>query len=474
MPPLGLGYLAAVLEKNGIGVKIVDCLLDGWNERVDVSDNDIRIGLSFDKIEKIVRSYKPDMVGLNNLFTKQRENAHKIYEIAKKIDKNIVTVGGGAHPTVMPELAMSDKNLDYVILGEGEVALMCLIESIEGRRDISSVDGIGYRYGGNIKILPKKNFIADLDSLPFPARHLMSMDRYFGLKVSHGDRWKKRFSPIITSRGCPAKCTFCSAHAVWGRPFRFRSPDNVIKELKEVKEKYGIEEIMFEDDNLTLNPARAEAIFNGMIKEKLGLEWDTPNGVAAWTLSERLIDKMKESGCRTINFALESGSQRVLDEIIKKPLNLIKVKPLVKYAKKIGLDVGIFLVAGMPGENENDIWDSFHLAAELGVFMPHISIATPYPGSELYGICKESGYLKPDFTLNDLFIRSFSITTPEMPREKLEKILSEGERYLLISFLKKHPFELLKVIIGKLFKEPAAFFKKLFAFISSNNWTKLR
>lgn len=461
LPPLGLGYLGAVLEENGIEVKIVDCLIEGWARRAEVSEDTIRIGLSFDEIEEIIKSYGPDIVGVNNLFTRQHENAHKIYEIAKRLDKNIITISGGAHPTVMPELVLSDPNADYVVLGEGENTIIDLIHLIEGSCEISSLDGLGYRKSGISTIIPKKRFIENLDGLPFPAWHLLNMEKYFGLKSSHGNRRKKRFSPVITSRGCPAKCSFCSAYAVWGRSFRSRSPDNVIKEIKYLKETYGIEEIMFEDDNLTLDPGRAEAIFDGMIQEDLRMEWDTPNGIAAWTLSENLIDKMKKSGCRSINFAIESGNQYVLDNIIKKPLRLEKVKPLVRYAKKTGLDTGIFLVVGMPNETEKQIWDSFRMAEELGVFTPHISIATPYPGSELYDLCKKENIFHPGFSLDDLHIRSFAISTGEIDNEKLKKILAEGERYLLASFMKNDTFNFFKTGLRKLFRDPASFFRKL-------------
>jgi magnesium-protoporphyrin IX monomethyl ester (oxidative) cyclase len=474
LPPLGLGYLGSVLEENDIEVEIVDCLLEGWYNRIEITDGVVRIGLSFEQIEDIIRDYGPDIVGVNNLFTKQRENAHRIYGIAKKIDKNIITIAGGAHPTAMPELALSDKKLDYVVLGEGEQTLIDLVRVIEGKQDFHMLDGVGYRENGNIKIIPKTRFIEDLDSLPFPARHLLNMEKYFGLKASHGERKYDRFSPIITSRGCAAKCTFCTAYKVWGRKFRTRSPENVIAEMKHIKEKYGIEEIMFEDDNVTLNPKRAEKIFDGMIEEKLDIKWDTPNGVAAWTLNEELIYKMKESGCYRINFALESGNQYVLDNIIKKPLNLEKVKPLVKYAKDISLDVGIFIVIGMPGETEQQMWDSFHLAEKLGIYSPHISVATPYPGSELYDLCKENNYLRADFSLDDLYIRSFPITTPDWDSKKLEKILTDGQKYLLISFFKKHPVSFFKIVISKFLREPARISKKLFNLFITRDWAKIR
>lgn len=467
LPPMGPAYLGGVLEHNDIEVKIVDCLVEGWHNRVEISDDMIRVGLSFEEIESIIRSYCPEIVGVSNLFTKQRENAHRIYEIAKRIDVGIITLAGGAHPTAMPEIVLSDKNVDYVVLGEGEQTLIDLIGAIEGRNDFSSLDGVGYKDNGNIRVLPKTRFIEDLDSIPFPARHLLNMEKYFGLKASHGERRYDRFSPIITSRGCAAKCTFCTAYKVWGRKFRTRSPENVLAEMRHIKEVYGIEEIMFEDDNVTLNPQRAEIIFDKMIEENIDMKWDTPNGVAAWTLSENLIYKMKKSGCYQINFALESGNQYVLDNIIKKPLNLEKVKPFVKYAKKIGLDAGIFLVIGMPGETEKQMWDSFHMAADLEIYRPHISVATPYPGSELYEMCKDKGYLRDDFSLDDLYIRSFPIRTQDWDDKKLQDILTAGQRYLLASYFKKHPVFFLKKVLNKLFIDPMYILRSASQFLVS-------
>jgi magnesium-protoporphyrin IX monomethyl ester (oxidative) cyclase len=265
------------------------------------------------------------------------------------------------------------------------------------------------------------------------------MEVYFGLKLSHGSRKKRRWSPIITSRGCPAKCTFCSAYRVWGRKFRQRSPENVIAEMKDVKEQYGIQEIMFEDDNVTMNVNRAEKLFDLMIKEKLNFIWDTPNGVAVYALNERLLDKMKASGCYRVNMAIESGNQQVLDNIIKKPLNLERAKQLIKYAQGIGLYVNMFLIAGMPGETKEQIWDSIRFAEELGVYSAFMSVATPYVGSELYEICKNKGYIPADFSLDDLCIRSFNISTEDWSAEEIKDLIAQGQRYLQKSFLKSHP-----------------------------------
>ena len=467
LPPLGLAYLGAVLENSGIAVRIFDCLAEGWNNRTKVADNLIRIGSSFDEIEDIIREFEPDIVGVNSLFSRQEKNARQIYAIAKKVDQNIITIAGGAHPTALPKLVLSDENVDFVVLGEGEETIVDLIKIIEGKRDVSTLDGVGYKKNGQVKIIPKTKFIEDLDKLPFPARHLLNMEKYFGLKASHGTRLRQRFSPIVTSRGCPAKCTFCSAKKVWGGKFRSRSPENVIAEIKLIIDKYQIQEIMFEDDNVTFDAKRAAKIFDLMTEEKLDVVWDTPNGIAAWTLTEELIDKIKESGCCRLNFPIETGNQYVMDKIIKKPLKLEKIKPLVNYARRIGLDVGLFLVIGMPGETEDQIWDSFHTAKELEVYSPHISIATPYPGSELYDLCIEKKYLSDSFSLDDLYISSFCISTENWDGNKLKEIYSKGQRFLLVSFFKKHPIVFLKKVLRKLFTEPVKFLRIIFSVISN-------
>lgn len=465
VPPLGLGYIAAVLEQKDIEVKIFDSLIEGVYQEELISQDIIRIGASFEQIEEQVKLFSPDMVGVSNLFSRQAKNAHKIYEIVKRINPDTIVVSGGAHPSAVPEMVLQDENVDFAIIGEAEIAISNLIEYLRGNKSIDELDGVGFRDNGDIKILPKKEFISDLDSLPFPARHLLHMEKYFGLSSAHGVRHYERFSPIVTSRGCPIGCTFCSAHCVWGKSFRRRSPENVIKEMKELKDTYGIEELLFEDDNVTLDVKRAEEIFDLMIKERLDFKWDTPNGVAAFALNERLIKRMKEAGCYKLNFAIESGNQGVLNNLIKKPLNLKKVKTLIKYAKGIGLDVGIFLILGIPGETLDQMWDSFRFAKEVGIYNPFVSVATPYPGSELYSLCIEKGYIPKDYSFDNLHIKSFSIATEDWTGKDIKKICQQSYFFLRRSYYKSHPLLLIKKIIQKLFSNPVNLIKDFFSAI---------
>ncbi|MDD1675046.1 MAG: B12-binding domain-containing radical SAM protein, partial [Methanomicrobiales archaeon] len=322
-PPLGLGYIAAVLEGMGKVVRIVDCLLEGWDERIGIGGDQIRIGLSRDAIAGIIREFKPDLVGVNSQFTRQYRNAHEIYAITKAVDPSIITVAGGAHPSVLPAFAMQDPNLDFVVIGEGEETIRDLVRAVEGdAAGMPAIDGIAFRDGGEVRINLKKRFIRDLDAIPFPAWHLMNVEKYFGLPLSHGKRHHARFFSIITSRGCPARCVFCTAYNVWGRKYRARSPANVVQEMETLKKTYGIEELLIEDDNFTFDVARANDICDRIIGQNLSIAFDTPNGVAAYRLTPDLITRMQQAGFFKINLAVESGNQQALRNVIKKPLQL--------------------------------------------------------------------------------------------------------------------------------------------------------
>ncbi len=462
LPPMGLGYLASVVEKMGIEVEILDALMLGWDNEEEVNENIVRVGLSDRDIREQILEYNPDLIGINCQFSRQYKIYHHIFSLVKKIKANCITVAGGAHATVCPEDVLGDPCCDFLLIGEAEDSFNDLLCKLIEEKDITSVDGLGWKANGDILINGKKKWITDLDTIRFPAYHIMKLDKYFGLKSSHGTRHKNRFCPIVTSRGCPAKCTFCSAHRVWGKKYRLRSVDNVLEEMKLLKDRYDIEELMFEDDNVTANPKRAMKLFSRMVEEKLNFIWDTPNGVGIWSLENNLIDIMKQSGCIKLNFPVESGSQHVLSNIIKKPLKLSKVRSLVEYCRKINLEYGMFLVIGMPGETIEDMWKSFLFAADCGCYNPHISVATPYPGTELFEICSKNQYILKNFHLDDLFIRSFCITTQDWNGEDLKMILTKGRKYLQKAKYKKYPHMLIKDGFSRFLNDPIGFPKKVF------------
>jgi anaerobic magnesium-protoporphyrin IX monomethyl ester cyclase len=458
LPPMGLGYLASIVEKIGIQVKILDCLMQGWEHEEYVNENLVRVGLSDEDIKKRIEDFNPDLIGINCQFSRQYKIYHQLFSLIKRSDPNIIVVAGGPHATVCPEEVLNDNNCDYLLFGEAEDSFRELIEALRDGSETNKIDGLGWKTDGKCFFNPKRRIIEDLDSISFPAYHLMELEKYFGLNASHGVRHRKRFAPVITSRGCPAKCTFCSAYRVWGDRYRMRSVENVLKELRLLKNQYGIEEIMFEDDNVTANSSRAKHLFTRMIEEDFNFVWDTPNGVGVWSMDEEMIDLMKQSGCIMLNFPVESGNQDILKHVIKKPLNLGKVRRLIAYCKRIGLNHSMFLIIGMPGEKLSDMWKSFRFAAKCGCFTPHISVATPYPGTQLYENCIKNGLFSTPFSLDDLFIRSFLIRTPDWKGEDLRKMLIKGNLYLKLMNIIARPSQLI-VYLRKMIEKPSLLIK---------------
>jgi len=259
----------------------------------------------------------------------------------------------------------------------------------------------------------------------------LNIEKYFKAGLSHGVILKgKRNVNLITSRGCPGGCTFCTIHLLWGRKFRSRSPQNVLNELKQTKRDFNVDHLQFEDDNLTFDIPRAKKIFRGMIKAGLNFKWNTPNGIALWRLDKETLKLMRESGCYFVKFAVESANQRVLTQLIKKPQNLKKIIPLINYARKIGMKVGSFFVVGLPGETKEEMQDSFDFPRRVKLDWVEYSIVTPHYGTELRKFCERKKFLKKH-NEKDLFTRKGIIQTLDFSPYWLErKLMEENKKYL--------------------------------------------
>lgn len=439
LPPLGLGYLASMLEKENFDVSILDCLMKGWENEKDVDENRVLVGLDYAEIEERVKRLSPDLVGVNCQFSCQHTIYHEVLALIKKIDPDIVTLAGGAHTSVCQRSMLEDPNCDFTMVGESDRAICDLMMAYNNSSKLDEIDGLGWKRNGQLMINEKKSWIEDLDAIPYPAYHLMSLEDYHGLEKTHGERNRRRFCPIVTSRGCPAKCTFCSAHKVWGRRYRTRSVENIIGEMRLLEQTYGIEEIMFEDDNVTVDRTRAKRLFSRMIEEKFNFVWDTPNGVGAWSLDEEMIDLMKAAGCVKLNFPVESGSERVLRDIIRKPVKLDHIRKMVKHCQEIGLDYGMFFVLGMPGETMSDIRKTLDFSCDCKCFSPVISIAVPYPGTELRKICEEMGYYNRSVTLEDLYTESYCLETNDWTAEDIKNLVENLDWYFKMRKLRTEP-----------------------------------
>ena len=273
----------------------------------------------------------------------------------------------------------------------------------------------------------RANFIEDLDTIPYPAWSYLPMERYFTINKPHAGGKETPNTVMITSRGCPYQCIFCSIHSVWGKRFRKRSIQNITGEMETLIKRYGIKEIQFEDDNLLFDRDYAERLFQEMINKKLNLRWTAPNGISVEKLDRTLLKKMKESGCYALFFAIESGREETLKDIVKKKVPLSRIKSLVKYAKTLGIKVSGFFVVGLPGETKANIKQTFSFAAGLSLNEALFFYATPYPGTPLYTQALNQKLLK-DISYTELYVNHPVMGTGHLCREAVEKLVEREKR----------------------------------------------
>lgn len=470
-PPLGLAYLTSVLKEDH-DVAILDALAEGYDEEAPVDKEFVRYGLSFENIRKRIERFTPDVVGVSCLFSSQSQNVREICRLVKDIDKRIVTVIGGAHPSTLPEEMLDDDSIDFVIIGEAEETLSSLLECLEAGKDIRAcnLDGIGFKYKGSIQIDKRNKYLSNLDDLPFPYWDIFPLKRYFSIGMPHGGSLKNvPFIPIITSRGCPFECVFCSVHNLWGRSYRKRSAENVLKELDYLVSEFSIKEILFEDDNLTFDKKRAKEIFRGILDRSLKISWSMPNGVALQTLDDEMLELMKASGCHSISIGLESGDEFILKNIIKKPIMLKMVKPVVNKAKSLGLEVTAFFVVGLPGETSEQLGNTFRLAENLDVDNVNFFYATPLPGTRLLEICKEKRLLEEALDYSRLKSDYPVFANEAYSIEELKSIVSRERLRLYFLYLIRHPKKFLYKLRSKFLSDPRYFMRFLLKYISRKN-----
>ena len=449
--PIGLANIGGVLQKNGYDVKIYDALASNFLHFNYLEDNLIHFGESWEQITKIISQYSPDIVGISDLFVTQSPNAHKIAQLAKLIDPNIKTVLGGPFAASMPKESIIDPNVDFIIMGEGEFRFLDLIKSLENSNSIFRIDGLVYKdVNGRIHLNEIKGYIENLDALPFPAIDLLNLENYFNatgkgkiklfnisrkpLNLTSRKATKYKWMSVVTSRGCPHNCFFCAIPPFWGRKWRSRSPENVLNELRILINKYGIEEIQFEDDNLTFDKRRIQRILDGIISERLDIIWTTPNGVRADTLDRELLRKMKKSGCKELIIGVESGDQNVLNNVIGKNLNLQQVIKVAKICKELNIKLSAFYVTGLPGETEKSMKRTLDFATymknkyNVSIYMNY---AIPLHGTRLFFECKEKDLFAfeptpKNYLLADNFYNPRPlIKTTEFESKQLAKFISE-------------------------------------------------
>ena len=456
--PIGLMYIAAVLQKAGYQVEILDAFIAAGFQK---NSEAITVGMPFEQIKQEIITRKPDIVGVSGPFTCQIENSIKVSNLAKEVNPNIWTVTGGPHVTLVPKEFLEEaKNVDIAVASEGEYAMLDVAQAFEGKKQLSEIQGIAYRQNGEVTVNQPRPLIQDLDEIPYPAYDLVNMEQYLNPEKIGYRSFQNRAISMITSRGCPFNCCFCAVHLHMGQKFRAHSAEYVLNHIQYVVEKFNVKNIFFEDDNLTLDLKRFEAICDGIIKRKIKIGWETPNGVRADCLNLELLKKMKQSGCQSIFVGVESGDQQILDSVICKNLDLNRVVEFAENAQKIGLKTGAFYIIGFPGETKQNMQRTVDFALELkrkyDVGM-HLFAATPSYGTRLYEECKAKGYLPSDLTWNSFAAARQAkgmplITTSEFTPAEVKDIaaraLAEYKKLSLLGHI-KHPRKALKTAFNQ-------------------------
>ncbi len=427
--PLGLASLASYLETKGYQCEITDSIVDGYG-LVNRHENFHIFGLPYEQLAEKVVASGCQFVGISCIFFNQVQSTLFVAQHVKLQNPALPVIAGGIGSFLNAEELLRSGFVDVVIIGEGEESLAHTLKTLAqdpSGRGLDQVDGIVYLRDGVVRRNPKTKFIQDLDRLPSPAYHLFDLEKYFKIGIPFANKKKNRYVNVLSSRGCPFDCIFCAAHNIWSRRIRPRSPRALLAEVRELKARYRVEEIHFSDENLTYDRKRAMAILEGL--KELGLSWTAPNGLMVASLDPELIQLMAQSGCHSVSLAIESGSQRVLREIIRKPLKLSSLFPVVRELKKNGIHCRGFFLIGLPGETKKEICDTILLSHFLRLDQNEIMVALPYPGTRLYETCCTGNFFSQDFDVKNLTNNAGPITTPQFSPAFLYRV-KEADRFL--------------------------------------------
>jgi radical SAM superfamily enzyme YgiQ (UPF0313 family) len=399
VPPLGIAYLAAVLEKKGHKVGIID----GFAEMLDYS-----------ALEQRIKEFSPDAVGITGM-TPVIDNAFRTVEASRKHTKYIII--GGPHVSVVKQKIFEmSSDINFAVQGEGELSIEMLIDALSSNADTSTLPGVITRDFEN----PPAPLISDVDSLPMPARHLLPNDRYRYI-ISKG-----KVTTIFSSRGCPYSCIFCDK-AVFGSKWRARSSNNVLEEIELVIRDFGIKSIVFYDDLFTVRKDRVIDICKGIIDKKFNIEWKCEGRVNI--VDEEALKWMKRAGCSMIAYGVESAHQKGLD-YLSKGTTVEQIFRAFELTRKAGIKPMGYFVLGIPVETYEEEIGTIKLASEIKASYAQFSALSPTPGTKLFDDVVKMGWYREVDARNpmDKDLKRPAIVNENWDERKLNKILREAHR----------------------------------------------
>jgi len=418
-PPLGLASLAAVLEKNNYQVEILDA------NALQLSENEV-----------VKKADSDDIIGITAM-TPTINSTIRIAKGIKQNNPNSTIILGGPHATILPEEILNNvPAIDIIVRGEGEETIVELCNALENNNSIENIPGISYRNDSTIKNTPSRPPIMNLDSLSFLAYHLLPLDKY-RLHPPYGREYP--FMAMLTSRGCPYNCIFCSK-SVFGSTYRGQSPERIVDEIVYLKERFGIKEIAFYDDVFTLKPKRTMKLVKELKERNLDIPWTCEARVNLVT--EELLKEMKKAGCYMIAYGIESGNQMILNNLRKK-ITIEQVRYAIEATRKAGIQsVGYFML-GSPGETPETIRQTIDFAKSLDIDFAQFSMTAPFPGTDLYDLYLNSGNKNTkwdDFIYASLKSSSAPVfETKALPKGDLREWNAKAYRefYLRLSYIWK-------------------------------------
>ncbi|MBI2630426.1 radical SAM protein [Candidatus Pacearchaeota archaeon] len=424
--PFGLAYMASYLEKNGYSVRILDLSVKKMSE---------------EQIIQLIKESEPKNIGISCMSV----HINLIKSLTKKIKENFKGIRiliGGIHPTALPEKSIRElKDADVFVVGEGERAILELMQN----KKLEKIKGIAYLKKNKIVINKPREFIENLDELPFPARQLLPDMKNYSLSFDWEGR--KPDATIFSSRGCPYNCIYCASKVMWKQRVRFRSAENVLEEIDLLVNKYKVKEILFYDDHFLLNKNRLVKICEELIKRRYDLTWCCLSRVDS--IEFETLKLMKKAGCHMISFGVESGSQKVLDSMEKN----VKVESIIKafdICKKAGMNTKASFIFGAPGEDYESIRETQKVIKRILPDYIWLFIMTPMPGTKLYKLHEETGIVSDEWGMYDQTTYNKFYGT-KLSYEELRKAVAETyKRYYLspkyiLSQIKKLSFRKIKV-----------------------------
>ncbi len=441
-PPLGLAYLGANLLRTNYEVEVIDAVAEGYqNEWYEAPF--LYYGLDDETLLARIEASAPDIVGISVLFSNIIREVNELCRRIKDRFPDLPIVLGGQHPSGAPVEVMKNESIDYVMTGEADISFVNLLDALNGGRPIDEVPACHYRDGGEVKntmanVKPAvqgdgwayynrkdAGIPLDLDGLPLPAWHLLPMEAYWqtDVRIGGGDCQRERYAVMMSTRGCPHACYFCTSPLASGfKGYRRRSNESVIEEIRWLRDEFGVQEIQFLDDNFFVSKPRVKTLLAAIAEEFPGMVFGTPGGTEVNALDDEVIDLMAKANFYKTLLAIEAGDPTLQEALIDKKVRVHEIPQTVERLRSKGIETRALFMIGFPDETRDQIGRTVKLAQSLDIDDFYISLVTPLPGTPLYDECVERGILVEGYDLNNIRYSTASLRLPDVSPDELEDI----------------------------------------------------